>query len=166
MENEFVPPFIDVPVRPLLKGGVLFQRITRWLETSPRQDPDSGALVVEVKVQVRHFLTNADGTPGADASELVPHEVLTYSALNTEAVDVATGEVVYTRLKQTAAEWHQLLADDPRTLMPRGNAYGMQLHAGPVDLVPQIRAAMQAADGPPWYRFGGRPEGEAPPVVQ
>jgi hypothetical protein len=154
------PPaeFIDEPIRPITIGGVEFQRLLRYVLSAPRQDPETGEMTVLLTVQVRHYLTQADGTAGSSAHELVKPYELTFRADNAEAVDVATGELAASRLMQTNEQWLAELEADERTLIQRGDAYRATMHAGPVDMVPQIRAAMRAADGAPYYRFGGRPE--------
>ena len=160
------PPFIDRPVRPLLRAGIWFQRIQRWVSYLPEQNPRTGEVSLLVVVEVQHFTTNADGTQGADASALIPSYQLTYSANNTEIIDLATGEIVLTRALEEDAEWEQKLADDPRHLARRGNAFGWQLHQPmPTPTSDQLIAAMDAADGPPWFRFGGRPEAEGGAVT-
>lgn len=147
--------FIDEPVRPLRKGGILFQRVQRYLDIHPHQDPITGEMYVLLTVQVQHFLTNEDGTAGADASELVPPYPMTYAANNCEAIDLATGEIVYSyTVASDRAKFEADCAADPRPLLLRGDAYKAQMHGGPVDMLAPIREAMRAADGPPYYRFG------------
>lgn len=159
----FQHQFIDVPIRPLERTGLTFQRRLRYKHLSPAQDPESGEMVILLTVQVDHFRTQADGTPGLDARELIAQYEETFRADNTEAIDLATGEVVHVRVQQTEAEWQAQLAADPRNLILRGDAYEATMHSGAVDMVPQIRAAMLAADGPPYYRFGGPSAPEAAP---
>lgn len=159
-------PFLDRPVRPLERAGILFQRLQRFISFKPAQDPDSGEMVVILKVQVRHFTTSEEGTAGADASALIPPYFLSYVASNVEAVDVQTQEIVYTRTLETAEEWQALLAADPRPLALRGDAFGRQMHqAQQTAMSEQLVAAMDAADGAPWYRFGGAPEPETSPIT-
>lgn len=148
------PQFIDVPVRPITVAGIVFQRIQRYMGMDPRQDPVTGEMVMVLTVWVMHFVTNADGTPGESAEKLLAPYKLIYRADNTEAIDTNTGEIVFTRTHESDQQWHDLLLNDPRTLIGRGDAYRNQLFSGPQDLVPAITAAMQAADGPPYYRFG------------
>ncbi|MDO7853167.1 hypothetical protein [Hymenobacter convexus] len=149
------PPFIDRAIRPLRIGPLVFQRVQRYLTHYPVQDPLTGNVEVFVEVWVLHFFTNADGTAGADAGAVVANYKATYKALNSEIIDVRTQEIVYTRKRETDQEWADLLAGDPRPLAERGNAFGQQMHTLPtVTQAQQLEAAMDAADGPPWYRFG------------
>lgn len=159
MALEQQPPiFIDEPIRPIIIDNVLFQRALRYVLVAPEQDPDTGVMNLLLTVQVRHFLTAADGSAGTFAPTLVPSYLKTFRADNTEALDTATGEIVKTRVQQTDEQWLAELRADERVLIQRGDAYAARLHAGPIDMVPQIREAMRAADGPPYYRFGGQPE--------
>jgi hypothetical protein len=154
----FQHTFIDEPIRPITINGVLFQRLIRYVGLNPYQDPDTGEMSISLKVQVRHYLTNENGTAGSEAFSLVPNRIETFRTNNTEVIDLATGATVLTLTVETPAVWGKMLSDDPRNLLGRGDAYEAQMHSGPVDMVPQIREAMRAADAAPFYRFGGRPE--------
>lgn len=147
------PIFIDEPIRPTTVDGLVFQRQLRYVSFAPAQHPDTGEMSVLLTVQVRHFLTQPDGT-AAYAPTLVPSRLEVFVANNSEALDTATGEIVRTQVQQTNEEWLAECDADPRTLMLRGAAYAATMHGGDVDMVEPIRAAMRAADGPPYYRFG------------
>ncbi|MDO7846476.1 hypothetical protein Q5H92_08915 [Hymenobacter sp. M29] len=149
------PPFIDRPVRPLVKGPITYQRVQRYLTHYPKQDPITGNVVLFLSAWVMHFFTNPDGSPGADASETVANYQITYEANNKEIIDLSSGAILYTRDKENDETWAALLAADPRPLAERGNAFGWQMQQKPeITQAAQIEAAMDAADGPPWYRFG------------
>jgi hypothetical protein len=152
------PVFIDEEIRSVIIDGITFRRFLRYCKSTPDQNPETGEMSVILIAQVRHYLVNQDGTLGAYAPKLVPSYFESFRADNTEAIDTATGEIVLTRLLENDEQWLALLEADARTLIQRGDAYALTMHSGPVDMVPQIREAMRAADGAPYWRFGGRPE--------
>lgn len=154
MEQLKQPPFIDVVVRPITVAGIEFKRSQRYVGHFPEQNPVNGEMSVTVRVLVRHFLTDADGTL-VDANQLMSNYFLTYRADNTEVVDLSTEQVVMNQDGKSVEEFDALIAADPRPLAKRGNAFGWQMHYPSAQSESdQIEAAMIAADTAPWYRFG------------
>ena len=147
------PPFIERPVRAIIRDGLTFQRVQRLAQFSVSVD-DGGNTIVLVRVKVWHFHTNANGTAGESASRLFPTYTLDYTTSNAEAIDPATGAVLLTQEARSWQDWMALIAADSRPLALRGDAYGWQLHQAQTgSMADLLDAAMDAADAPPYSRF-------------
>lgn len=142
--------FLDVDVSDRTPG---VKQRARWLSMLATQNPLTGAVSVQLQVQVSQYTQDEAGGYG---ERLTGKGINAYPvpliADNNSAVDPQTGAVRYMRTAESDADWQALLESKPEPLMLQGDWF-LALMSQQIAITPLLRGFMEQADQPPFSKF-------------